>query len=70
MATKKKCIKVDLMLIRKVVTKILAFGKLFTKVGVSMAINPCNQLKIMNLVTMATKNNCIKAKKALNCCES
>ena len=45
------------MLIRNVVTKILAFGKLFKKVGVSMAIKSYNQLKIMNLVTMATNKN-------------
>ena len=70
MATTQNCIKVDLMLIRKVATKILVFGKLFTKVGVSMAIKSYNQLKIMNLVTMATTNNCIKAKKTLNYCDS
>ena len=58
------------MLIRKLVTKVLAFRQLFTKIGVSMAIKSYNQLKILNVVTMATKNNCIKAKKALNYCES
>ena len=55
------------MLIRKVVTKILALGKLFTTVQVSMAIKSYNQLKFGN---NGNNNNCIKTKKALNYCES
>ena len=54
MATKKNCIKVVLTLIKKVVTKILAFGNLFKTIGVSMVIKSYNQLKFLNLVTMAT----------------
>ena len=53
MATKKKCIKVVLTLI-EVVTKIFAFGNLFKTIGVSMVIKSYNQLKFLNLVTMAT----------------
>ena len=40
------------MLIKKVVTKILAFGNLFKTIGVSMVIKSYNQLKFLNLVTM------------------
>ena len=64
MATKKNCIKVVLMLIKKVVTKILAFGNLFKTIGVSMVIKSYNQLKFLNLVTMATIKIDIKAKKS------
>ena len=53
MATKKNCIKVVLTLIKKVVTKILAFGNVKT-VGVSNAIKSYNEHKFLNLVTMAT----------------
>ena len=42
------------MLIKKVVTQILVFGKLFRATVVSMAIKSYNQLKFLNLVTMAT----------------
>ena len=42
------------MLIKKVVTKILAFGNLFKTVGVPHAIKSYNELKFLNLVTMAT----------------
>ena len=48
------------MLIKKVATKILFFGKLFWTTVVSMASKSYNQLKFLNLVTMATKQNCIK----------
>ena len=54
MATKKNCIKVVLTLIKKVVTQILAFGNLFKTIRVSMVIKSYNQLKFLNLVTMAT----------------
>ena len=47
MATKKNCIKVVLTLIKKVVTKILAFGNLFKTVGVSNAIKPFNEHKFL-----------------------
>ena len=42
------------MLIKKVVMKILSFGKLFRTYLVSMAIRSRNQLKFLNVVTMAT----------------
>ena len=54
MATKKNCIKLVLTLIKKVVTKILAFGYLFKKVRVSNAIKSYNEHKFLNLVTMET----------------
>ena len=54
MATKKNCIKVVLMFIKKVVTKILAFGNLLKTVGVSNAIKSYNEHKLLNFVTMAT----------------
>ena len=45
MATKRNCIKLVLMLIKKVVTKTLAFGYLFKTVGVSNAIKSYNEHK-------------------------
>ena len=54
MATKKNCIKVVLTLIKKVVTKILAFRNVLKTVGVSNAIKSYNEHKFLNLVTMAT----------------
>ena len=42
------------MLFNKVVMKILVFGTLFRTNVVSMAIKSYNQLKFLNLVTMAT----------------
>ena len=50
MATTRIVLKPILMLIKKIVTKILVFGKLFRTTVVSMAY----QLKFSSLVTMAT----------------
>ena len=57
MATKINCIKLVLTLIKKVVTKLLAFGYLFKTVGVSNAIKSYNEPKFLNLVTMETIKN-------------
>ena len=54
MATKKNCIKLVLTLIKKVVTKILAFGYLSNTVGVFNAIKSYNAHTFLNLVTMET----------------
>ena len=54
MALTKIVQKPIVMLIKKVLIIILVFGKLFRTNVVSMAIQSYNQLKFLNLVTMAT----------------
>ena len=54
MATTKNLYMLILMLINKVVMKILVFGKLFRANVISLGIKSYNQLKLLNLVTMAT----------------
>ena len=51
--TNKIVSKTFLMLIQKEVIEIF-FGKLLSSIGVSMALESCNQLKFLNLVRMAT----------------
>ena len=58
MATKKNCIKVILTLIKKVVTKILAFGNPFKTIGVSMVIKSY----ILEFGNHGNNKNSIKAK--------
>ena len=43
------------------VTRISVFGKLFRATVVSVAVKPYNQLKFLNLVTMATIKDVKKA---------
>ena len=50
------------MLIKKVLIIILVFGTLFRTNVVSMAIKSYNQLKFLNLVTMATTKILHKSK--------
>ena len=51
--TNKIVSKTFLMLIQKEVIEIF-FGKLLSSIRVSMALESCNQLKFLNLVSMAT----------------
>ena len=56
MATNKIVNKLPLILIKKVGIKILVLGKLFKTTVVSMTTTSYDQLKFLNLVTMADQH--------------